>query len=167
MLQSLLEDRFQLKVRRVTRDSPMYALRVAAKGAKLQPSNDASCTGVWPHSATVPPADRGKCVVFVGRGQAVTGDAQYSTLEGQALSLEHFAHLLGAALGRPVFDKTGIVGAFDIHLKFASDATPGLLGPLYPSLVNIVEEQLGLRLEPFTGPREFLIVDHVAQPILN
>jgi bla regulator protein BlaR1 len=47
MLQSLLADRFALKVRRVTRESPMYALVVAANGAPLQRSNERSCTGAW------------------------------------------------------------------------------------------------------------------------
>jgi uncharacterized protein (TIGR03435 family) len=47
MLQSLLVDRFGLKVRRVTRESPMYSLIVAKNGARLKGSNQRSCTGAW------------------------------------------------------------------------------------------------------------------------
>src|SRR5271170_7818372 len=44
MLQALLEDRFQLKVHRETREVPLYALTVAKSGLKLQPADGGSCT---------------------------------------------------------------------------------------------------------------------------
>jgi uncharacterized protein (TIGR03435 family) len=43
MLRALLEERFHLKLRRETRDVPVYALTVAKSGLKLRPSDGASC----------------------------------------------------------------------------------------------------------------------------
>jgi uncharacterized protein (TIGR03435 family) len=159
MLQSLLADRFALKVRRVTRESPMYALVVARNGARLQRSNERSCTGAWLRDARFVQPSAQNCMAFAGR------EAQYEALEGEAISLEQFCRLLAAPLGRPVIDKTGISGKFDFHLKFASDDTPRSLGSLYPPLFRLLEEQLGLKLEPLRGAREFLVIDQVKEPL--
>src|SRR5580700_7709458 len=43
MLRALLEDRFQLKVHRETKEGPVYDLVVAKGGARLQPSKEGSC----------------------------------------------------------------------------------------------------------------------------
>ncbi len=165
MLRALLEDRFHLKIRHVTRESPMYSLHVAAKGANLQPAPEGSCE-VNP----LPPPSRGNCGdfsagPFSAKRRGVPGELQYVSLEGRAIRLDDFCRLLAAPLGRPVIDKTGISGRFDFHLKFASEETPALLRPLYPSLFSVVEEQLGLKLEPFTGPREFFVIDQVQKPL--
>lgn len=163
MLQALLEDRFQLKIRRVTRESPMYALTVATSGARLKPSSERSCNYYWPRNGLLVQPMPGRCVVFAG----ATGLPPYIRLEGQAIGLEEFCRLLAGPLGRPVIDKTGINGTFDFHLNFAGDETPSSLARLYPPLPSVVEEQLGLKLVPFTGPREFLVVDQVEKPSGN
>jgi bla regulator protein BlaR1 len=156
MLQALLADRFGLKIRRVTRESPMYALKVAKGGAKLQPAKQGVCSGGVSLSANMLPPPN--CF-----GYPIVGSLQFSRLEGQALSIEDLCRLLPAA--RPVVDQTGINGRFDFHLKFAGDGTPAALIQLYPPLPELLETQLGLRLEPFTGPREFLVVDRVEKPV--
>lgn len=43
MLQTLLEERFKVKVHKESRDAPVYELTVAKNGPKLQPSKDGSC----------------------------------------------------------------------------------------------------------------------------
>ena len=159
MLQSLLADRFGLKVRRVTRESSMYSLMVAKNGARLRRSDERSCIGAWFRDPRFGQPFSQNCMAFAGR------EAQYEALEAEGISLEQFSRLLAAPLGRPVVDKTGINGKFDFHLRFASDDTPRSLGPLYPPLFRLLEEQLGLKLEPFTGPREFLVIDQVKEPL--
>lgn len=161
MLQSLLAERFGLKVRRVTRESPMYSLIVVKNGARLKRSDERSCTGAWLRDARFGQPFSQKCMAFAGR------EAQYEALQGEAISLEQFCQLLAGPLGRPVVDKTGIAGKFDFHLKFAGDDTPAALRRLYPSLPDVLEEQLGLKLDPITGPRDFLVIDHVERPSEN
>jgi uncharacterized protein (TIGR03435 family) len=53
-------------------------------------------------------------------------------------------------------DRTGLVGAFDIDLKWTPEDSNGT----GPSVLTAVQEQLGLRLEPGKGAVETLIVDH-------
>jgi uncharacterized protein (TIGR03435 family) len=53
-------------------------------------------------------------------------------------------------------DRTGLVGAFDIDLKW----TPKDSNGTDPSLFTAIQEQLGLRLVPGTAAVEALMVDH-------
>jgi len=79
------------------------------------------------------------------------------------------------ALGRPVVDKTGFTGEFDVKLSFNADdillGMPGDPGgarlstdPNLPSIFAALEEQLGLKLSPGKGPVEVLVIDHAERP---
>ena len=84
---------------------------------------------------------------------------------------------LALILDRPVLDKTGFTGEFDLNLSFTPDeATDGISGldwtdgPTDPNLPNIfaaLEEQLGLKLVPAKGPVEVLVIDHAERPTAN
>lgn len=179
MLQALLEDRFQLKVHRETKQVPVYALTVAKGGAKLEPSPEGSCVPM-PMTFPLPPLAEGQkyCRNMVGgrHGQNVT-------LNVESASLDEFAKLASLVLDRPVIDKTGIAGKFAIRLEFAiGEPTPRYLpggdlagvaptpeatsDPPGPSIFAAME-QIGLKLERAVGPREFLVIDHVARPSEN
>ena len=102
-------------------------------------------------------------------------------MDAQGSTLTEFSQLLGLVLDRPVIDKTGIAGKFDIHLEFAADAaTPKFLpgGDMARfagaasdrtgvSIFTAIQQHLGLKLEPAKGPREFLVIDHVERPTEN
>ena len=60
MLQKLLEDRFQLRTHRETREMPAYVLTVARGGARLQPSKDGGCIEVDRSTAATPPPQLGR-----------------------------------------------------------------------------------------------------------
>lgn len=64
----------------------------------------------------------------------------------------------------PVIDRTGIPGVYDITLKSAAAA---ILDPNGPSLLTLIDEQLGLKLVPAKDPLEVAVVDHVEQPSAN
>jgi uncharacterized protein (TIGR03435 family) len=173
MLQALLEDRFKLKLHRVSREIPAYALSVAKSGAKLQPFK-AGCVPVdfTKLPAPPPPAGQKNCNAMVGGRSGPN-----TTLEAQAITLDYFSKLLGLVLDRPVIDKTGLSGKFDFHLSFLVDeTTPGALRtefgqssdvPPAASIFTVLQEQLGLKLEPAKGAREFLVIDHVERPTEN
>jgi uncharacterized protein (TIGR03435 family) len=172
MMQALLEDRFQLKIHRETREVPVYSLTVAQSGSQLRPFAEGSCTPM-PLTVPMPELAPGQeyCKVKVGlsTGKPVV-DAQGSTLA-------EFSQLLNLVLDRPVIDKTGITGKFDIRLEFGiNEATPRFLpgGDLArfaeaasnstgPSVFSAIQE-LGLKLEPTQGSRDFLVIDHVERP---
>jgi uncharacterized protein (TIGR03435 family) len=99
----------------------------------------------------------------------------------QGANLEVITFLLGLTLDRPVIDKTGLTGLYDLHLDFGREGTtvgdmppppPGAppsepLGPAGPSIFTAIQEQLGLKLESSKGPREFLVIDSVERPSEN
>lgn len=175
MLQALLEDRFNLKLRRETKNVPVYALTVLKGGPKLTPSQPGSCVVIdfTKGPQPLPPGQR-YCDSRIGRrGPNTTVDSSGSTLD-------EFCRLLTLVMDRPVVDKTGITGNFDIHIEFAIDqATPGAL-PVFPAApgapppdiapapsVFTVIQQLGLKLDPVKGPREFLVIDSIQRPSEN
>jgi uncharacterized protein (TIGR03435 family) len=181
MLQALLEDRFKLKIRHETREVPAYALTVAKSGLKLRRVEEGSCTPIDRSNASAALVTALGQKPFCGNGGFAKKD-NLVVANIPAISLDEFANRLGGRLDRPVIDKTGIAGLFDFHLEFAVDQTtprflvggdlsapPGDLSnpPGGPSIFTAVQQQLGLKLEPTKGPREFLVIDHVEKPSEN
>jgi uncharacterized protein (TIGR03435 family) len=166
MLQSLLADRFKLALHHETRQLAVYAL-VLAKPGKLGPqlhANNEKCPDPPPESS--PPT----C-----NNLTVNGTPGKMSFVGQKTTMEHFVANLGSAsarnLDRPIVDRTGLTGTFDFSLEFASGLTasqPGASDPSAPpSIFTALQEQLGLKLVPETGPVDVLVIDHVEQPSEN
>jgi uncharacterized protein (TIGR03435 family) len=183
MLQALLENRFKLKIKRVMREVPAFALTVAKGGPKLRRFREGSCVPLdlkileqfppppFPdlppgkqYCGGIDPADGSRWVAAVAsmRGPNVT-------LEARAMSIDEFIqHALGPKLDRPLLNKTGIAGRFDFHLEYAADETgPVPSDAAGPSISTALQKQLGLRLEPAKGTREVLVIDHVERPSGN
>ena len=72
-------------------------------------------------------------------------------------------------LGRPVLDRTGLAGAFDVDLTFLADnpTVDASNAQNAPSLMAALREQLGLRLESIRAPIEVVIIDRVQPPTEN
>jgi bla regulator protein BlaR1 len=173
MLQALLEDRFKLKVHSETREVPVYALTVSKGGFKLPRVAEGSCIPPDPNVFPQPPAPPGRKNCFNTGVGARKGPN--TLLNQDETTIDGFAKLLGLVLDRPVIDHTGIAGKYDFHLAFAIDETihgvadfgPPSDDPPAPSVFTVVQEQLGLKLEPAKGPREFLVIDQVERPSEN
>jgi uncharacterized protein (TIGR03435 family) len=179
MLQALLEDRFKLKIHRESKDVPVYALTVAKGGSKLTPSQPGSCVIADFTKFPLPPPGPRYCDALIGRRGPNT------TIDSAGNTLEEFRRMLTLVMDRPVIDKTGIAGKFDIHIEFAIDqAAPGPVVPPppgpdtalpgaqpdvlpAPSVFTVVQQELGLRLDPVKGPREFLVIDSIQRPSGN
>jgi len=176
MLQALLEDRFKLKMHRETREVPVYALTIAKGGPKLQTFREGSCIPLnYANMPYAPDPSQKNC-----NGMIRLFPPPNLTLDAQGANLEVIAFLIGLTLDRPVVDKTGLTGSYDLHMEFGRDQTtlplppppPGVvptepLEPSGPSIFTAIQEQLGLKLEPTKGPREFLVIDHVERPSEN
>jgi uncharacterized protein (TIGR03435 family) len=147
VVQKLLADRFQLKTHWEDREQSVYEIVVAKGGAKLQPVADVKRGFGW----------------SLGGGKLSATDA---TL-GQVADL--FTQGAADELGRVVLDRTGIVGAFDINLKWAPNtgAAAATDAPTGPSLFTAIQEQLGLKLEPTKAPVKVLVVDQLEMPSEN
>jgi uncharacterized protein (TIGR03435 family) len=151
MLQTLLEDRFKVKVHRDTKQDTAYDLVVAKNGPKLQKSAG---------------SDDQRPFVGVGRDCPcdLTKPATAMFMKGTRSSTALFAERLEGTLGHPVRDKTGLAGEFDFAVHYAADDAQPDSGP---SIFTAIQEQLGLRLEASKGPVEVLVVDHAEKPSEN
>jgi uncharacterized protein (TIGR03435 family) len=160
MLQKLLVDRFKLALHREPREIPVYDLTVAKGGPKLQHPENVPCTvpGVQDDRFLMPPLKPGQkpYCTFLLRG---------SSMADLAMSI------LG--VDRPVIDKTGIAGTFDLRLLFDPAAGPiGAPGtapsaPAGPSIFTAIQDQLGLKLESAKGGFEGFVIDSVQRPSEN
>jgi bla regulator protein BlaR1 len=168
MLQALLADRFKLTLHRETKDLPVYALAIAENGPKLQEANPGDTYASGINGPNGHPGGPGN--IRMGRG----------TLIGQALSMADFVRALSDQLGRPVLDKTGLTGKYDLTLRWTPDDSqlPMLRetesthsapppAPSGSSLFTAIQEQLGLELESRDSPVETLVIDHVEKPSEN
>ncbi|HVW12143.1 MAG TPA: TIGR03435 family protein, partial [Bryobacteraceae bacterium] len=113
MLQSFLEDRCKLKVHREARETPVYALTVAKGGPKLKESTPDSCTVLdLNHPPTDPQAvPCGFPVTRINNGNLVA--------DARGITMTEFAARALGRVDRPVVDKTGLTGRYDVHLEYA------------------------------------------------
>jgi uncharacterized protein (TIGR03435 family) len=160
MLQSLLEDRFHLKVHSESKMYPAYELTVAKGGSKLKP--------VKSHNNTV--------VSSEGQ-QTPSSGASFSTGENGLFELKVTEQPVDSIIGslsrelqRRVIDKTGLDGIYSFSLKWYPDLDKaGTTGNNNsgPSLFEALQDQLGLKLRSVSAPIEFLEIDHVEKPSDN
>ncbi len=160
MLQALLEERFQLKVRREIRQVPVYELVVAKGGSRLRPF-DRSCSPV--DSVKPSPQVNEKDCRNTGGSSGLN-----ITRSWRGISVDE---LVSAVLdkqftGRPVVNRTGLIGLFDIDLAFTPEANRDQ-PEAGPSIFRAVQDQLGLKLVPGRGPGVFLVIDRVQRPSAN
>jgi uncharacterized protein (TIGR03435 family) len=182
MLQSLLEDRFQLKIHRETRELPIYSLVAAKSGLRLPAPKDGGCanpspdTTEWAGGRIEPPAQGPPSVARCG-SVMVTLQPSGARMQGGKIGMPDLVRQLSMVLGRTVVDRTGFTGMFDLQLDFLPDEVTEALPPPPPdagaaaragsSILTAVQEQLGLRLESAKGPVEVLVIDDVEKPAAN
>ena len=183
MLQTILEDRFKIKVHWEQRETEIYALVVAKGGPKLKPFQEGSCVPSPPGSFSSlmtgleerPQPPTGKRFCRWGGGiRGATGTLGYG---GEGFTMEEFVRFFLDRTALPfVIDKTGITGKFDIDLEWRLDdaARQRMLDSGFPmpessapDLFKAVEEQLGMKLEKTKGPVEFHVIDHIERPSPN
>jgi bla regulator protein BlaR1 len=176
MVQTLLEDRFKLKVHRETRELPVFILTAAKSGVKLKPWQEGSCVTIDPFNPPTPPP-RGEKPPKGCSNDHVFPKGPNTEWVATKIDMKELAGALaGAILRRPVIDKTGFTGTFDINLEWTTDQNPAAgpdgTGPAStdaagPSIFTVLQEQLGLKLESAKGPVEVLVVDHLEKPDAN
>jgi len=158
MVQSLLADRFKLKVTHQQKELPVYALVVAKGGIKLKPSDAATASDARP-----------QMIRMGGRGHLAGTDVPINALTN-ALSRQPETG------GRVVVDRTGLTGNYSWTLQWTPEGQ-GPLGPpgsanaapdgSEPSFFTALQEQLGLKLESQKAPVDTIVIDHIELPSLN
>ena len=140
MIAQMLADRFKLVLHTEKKDVPVYALVVAKNGPKLVEAKG----------------------VFVARSRGAAPQPNVRVLRART-SVTYLALSLVIEARRPVIDRTGLTGIFDIELTFAPFNAPVADSPA-PDLFTAVQEQLGLKLEPARAPVDVLVIDSAEKP---
>lgn len=169
MTRRLLEERFALRTHTEMRELDAFALVLARQDGRLGPQLKPSAFDCRPFLAGVRPMsespanDRGisQCMIVGGVfGRLGTGFSH------RGRGLDSLTPRLQGVLGRPVVDRTGLTGAFDVDLRYRPD-TQAPVPDSYPPLTAALEEQLGLKLESGKETIDVLVIDDAQPPTPN
>lgn len=163
MLQAMLAERCKVVVHYESKEVPVYNLVVAKGGPKFKQAETADADELRQK------LDGGG---MIGTGVRVVpgpSGTQYYGISMAILTQTILPHMAG----RPVVDKTGLTGDYDLKLpdlkppSMASFPPPAVESQPLPatgddeSIFTALPEALGLRLEPAKGQVDTLVIDHV------
>jgi uncharacterized protein (TIGR03435 family) len=156
MLQAMLADRFQMRVRREVKELAVYDLVIAKGGLKMK-------------EAATDEKELTEVRSFAMYGDAGQSGGATMTMTTHAGTVPDLALSLPGSAGRIVVDKTGLGDKrFDFELKWSSDAdAPADKGGTGPAIFKALEEQLGLKLEPAKEPVDTFVVEQMERPSAN
>jgi uncharacterized protein (TIGR03435 family) len=194
MLQALLADRFKLTLHRDGKEQSVYEMVVAKGGPKIKESEPEPAApapaegGPAPNTNQVSVSQDGKGVVFRGGSEGGTSRMTMNNgmmhFEMKKMPIERLSEMLSRFVDRPIVDKTGLTGNYDVALdipmedlmKMARSAgmavpMPGGAGgdPARPaesasdpqgSIFTSIQ-QLGLKLEGKKSQVDLLVIDHI------
>jgi len=144
MLQSLLFERFGLKIHHGTKQGQVYLLSRGNKTLQLQPAKHADFLPIL-----------------------AIGGYGYGGMSGQTVSMSYMAMRLSRYLESPVLDRTGLVGTFDFKLEphsgdSSQESKSSFLDGIFESVAR-----LGLKLNRTKAPIDTIIIDEVSKPTEN
>lgn len=131
LMLKMMAERFRMTYHRETRDVQGYDMVVAKDGLKLTPAKPGSSKG---------------------------GGAGPGAIDMPNTTMKSFAGMLTAKLKRPVADKTGAAGDYEVKLRFAPEGDAE--SPL-PSIFTALQEEMGIKLQSAKVPVEMVVIDHL------
>ena len=175
MMQSLLAERFGMKVHHEMRELPVYAM-VLVKAGKLGPmlkahaADDPACSKM-----KIPEAVAGAFPSGCGVTASIPAThAGYMAVGGYNMTMDAGATALGGSgdvTDRPVVDKTGLTGKFDFTVEFVQSKNGGVGADAAsqtevtgPTFVEALKEQLGLKLVPDKAMVDVVVIDRLEKP---
>ena len=162
MLQTLLAERFQLVIRKETRDMPVYLLKVGKNGPKFNGVGEnvkrmffLDSDGKVKPASELPPPSEGGFSIIANR-----------FLDVRNASMAEWADNLFGLDNRPVLDRTGMTGRYDFHY-YRDTATTGDVLLEGSSLNREAVQAMGFELEEARAPYEVWVIDRVEKPSEN
>ena len=140
-LQALLEDRFQFRFHRETRERTVYWLVVPKGGVKLKEAAAEETSSM-----------------------STNANGTRKVLQATSMSMKDLAGALSRQTHKEVEDHTGLAGRFDVKLEWDDGPDPDAQ---MPSIFTAVQEQLGLKLNAAKGEVGVIVVDRVERPSAN
>jgi uncharacterized protein (TIGR03435 family) len=171
MLQSMLAERCKVVVHFGSKETLVYDLVVAKGGPKFKPAETVDTSELRQKHPT------GGMI----RGTGTMTVPGPKATQFYAIAMATLADtILSSLADRPVVDKTGLTGYYDLALSTSALKPPPPLPPVASqppdaasppledeSIFTALPEALGLRLEPAKGRVETLVIDHVERPSQN
>jgi uncharacterized protein (TIGR03435 family) len=165
MLQSLLEERFGLKVHRDTQTSQGFVLAVGKNGPKLKTAElpPAPAQGLTEEEQRAKTLQRGQALLAAMRDRIQENRESGTPLMGlsranfPSITTEQLAFQMVRFAGAPVVDETGLTGKYSVTIEtWKNPDVPG--GSVFDAV-----EKLGLKLEPRKVTVETVVVDQVSK----
>lgn len=156
MFQSLLADRFKVKVHRETKEMPQFEAVLDKGKSKLTPASSEELLKV---------TLEGKPFTQRSGACSVTFWTEGAHLICHAGNIGAILTAAGAQLHAPVVDHTGLTGTYDLNILYLPEERR--LDPNAPpaaSFEQALQEELGLKLQKTRGPFEVLVIDHIEKP---
>jgi uncharacterized protein (TIGR03435 family) len=172
MLQTLLEERFGLKVRKEMKPLPTYALVVGKKN-QMKPGDGEGETGCKPESKSAPGPMNGGMIMMAGRDGAAPvtmalGPGGEVLFHCRNVSMKAFVEEMQGLPGsrgslgtNPILDETHLEGRWNFDVKWSILIGPMMNGSDRITVFDAVEKQLGLKLEKREVPTPVLVVESV------
>lgn len=158
MVQTMLADRFQLKVHPDSREATIYELTIARGGPKLQEAKQVPTDPDQPKGSPDPnrPTSRQSC------------NQSGCEMTAQRYSMKSLCDFFSNLFATTVVDKTGLTGTYDITLQYSGTGVdPTEDETKRPSMLTAIQEQIGLKMKPLKGMVPGLVIDHIEKPSEN
>jgi uncharacterized protein (TIGR03435 family) len=149
MLQSLLEERFGLKMHRAPKTAQGFALTVGKNGPNLKPTQ--------PPPVPDPTLTQQERMAQSQQKMRAFMAGHYGGVELNSVTTEELAAQLVQFAKAPVVDETGLTGNYSVSIRIST--SPDGSGDTVFDAV----EKLGLRLEPRKVTVEAVVVDQVSK----
>ena len=172
MLQTMLAERCKVLAHYASRELPVYDLVIAKGGPKFKKAETLDAAELR----------RSHPAAGIMKGSGTMVEIEQESIRFYAIPMSLLANtILSSVTDRPVLDKTGLSGYYDLTLPGsalkpgrppASPATPQTPDTALPplddeSIFTALPDALGLRLQPSKRPVETLVIDHVERPSEN
>jgi uncharacterized protein (TIGR03435 family) len=154
MLAAVLNERFHLKVRQIQKEMPAYQLVLAKSGSKIKVADGSNQYENGIQGANHKPMGAGAMRI------------SYGEIVGQSIGMDIFALNLGGTLDRPVLNKTGLTGKYDITLRWTPEGA-GTEQDNTGGIFTALEEQMGLKLENIKQMADCIVIESAERPTPN
>jgi uncharacterized protein (TIGR03435 family) len=170
MMQSLLAERFHLKVHYEMQEMPVYALTLKKPGKwglkLIRHADGPPCDAASDPDADVFPPRCETDTTIIRNGRLVAGTRN--------TTMALLAFFLSRRVGRPVVDRSGITDKIDYRMEWTPESNDRLPFGLEVqpdsdpvTFMDALREQLGLKLESAKAPVQKLVIDHIERPSEN
>lgn len=168
----LLVDRFHFAAHVERREMDVYTLTLARADGKLGPGlrqSDIDCDQATAEARARNLAGERPAPSSPGVRPTCGAVGGIATMTAGATPLVNLVNMLAGALGKPVVDKTGLTGRFDIDFRAAppTGVADGSALAALPPISTALEDQLGLKMQIGRGAVEVLVIDRLEMPTEN